>query len=304
MEEVKRSECRRSGVIAIAGRPNVGKSTLLNRLLGQKLSIVSHKTQTTRQQVLGILTKGDRQLVFIDTPGIIEPRDKLQEYMIQSSFKAVSGADLVILIVEADEQDTPFNRQILERLKKIDVPRLLVMNKIDLVEKSSLLPLIDTYRQTGLFEALVPVSALLGDGLEPLMKEIESRLPEGPFLYSEDQIACQPMRFFAAELIREALYELLHEEVPYAATVQVDEYKERPEGKIYIRAVIYTERESQKKIVIGRKGEQLKKIGRLARAKIEEFVESGVYLDLWVKVKEKWRKNQAFLDMVGYNRMP
>ncbi len=293
---------QRSGVVAIAGRPNVGKSTLLNRMLGQKLSIVSHKAQTTRQQVLGILTEGDCQVAFIDTPGVMEPKTRLQELMVQASFKAVSGADLAVLLVDAADRGTPADTPLLERLGQVDVPRLLAINKIDLVgEKEELLPLIAEYHRTGLFEAIVPLSALKGDGVERLLGEIRRRLPQGPFLYSPDQIATQPMRFFAAELIRETIFELLHDELPYASTVMVEDYKEREQGKIYISAVIYTERDSQKRIIIGKGGQQLKRIGQLSRVKIEEFIEAGVYLELWVKVRENWRRNEDFLNTSGFD---
>ena len=292
----------KSGIVAIAGAPNVGKSMLLNNLLGQKISIVSHKAQTTRQQVLGILTREDCQIVFLDTPGVIQPRDKLQEFMTRASFKAVSGADLVIVMVEATEQGITADRQLFERISRVDVPCLLAINKIDLVKKPALLPLIAEYADTGLFEEILPVSALKGEGLSELLNAVVERLPEGPFLYSEDQLATQPIRFFAAELVRETLYEFLHDELPYATTVVVEDFKERERNKIYIRAIIYAERESQKKIIIGRKGEQLKRIGRTARAKIEDFLESGVYLDLWVKVRQKWRKNGFFLNTAGYSR--
>ena len=292
----------KSGIVAIAGAPNVGKSTLLNNLLGQKLSIVSRKAQTTRQQVLGILTREGCQIVFLDTPGVIEPRDKLQEFMTRASFKAVSGADLVIVMVEATEQGITSDRQLFERISRVDVPCLLAINKVDLVKKPRLLPLIAEYADTGLFDEILPVSALKGEGLDELLTAVIERLPERPFLYSEDQLATQPVRFFAAELIRETLYELLHDELPYATTVVVEDFKERERNKIYIRAIIYSERESQKKIIIGRKGEQLKRIGRAARAKIEDFLESGIYLDLWVKVRQKWRKNGFFLNTAGYSR--
>lgn len=293
---------RKSGIVALAGLPNVGKSTLLNTLLGQKISIVSRKAQTTRQQVLGILTGEDYQIVFLDTPGVIQPRDKLQEFMTRASFKAVSGADLVIVIVEATEPDLMADRQFLDRIGRVDVPRILAINKVDLVKKPSLLPLISEYADTGLFEEILPISALKGEGLAELLGAVVKRLPGGPFLYSEDQLATQPIRFFAAELIRETLCEFLHDELPYATTVLVEDYKERAANKIYIRAVIYAERDSQKKIIIGRKGEQLKRIGRAARAKIEDLVGSGVYLDLWVKVRQNWRKNDFFLNTAGYGR--
>ena len=279
----------------------MGKSTLLNRLLGQKISIVSHKAQTTRQQVLGILTGDNWQIVFIDTPGVMQPHDRLQEYMLQASFRAVSGADMVLVITEAKVGDTLEYQPLLERLRSVDVPRLLLINKIDLIDKPRLLPLIAEFDRTGLFEAILPVSALRGEGLEALVSEIICRLPASPFLYSEDQIATQPMRFFAAELVRETLFEMLHDELPYSSTVVVEEYKERPKNKIFIRTLIYVERESQKKIIIGRSGEQLKRIGLAARRKIEELTDTGIYLELLVKVRANWRRDSLFLKQAGFD---
>ncbi len=292
---------QRSGVVAIAGRPNVGKSTLMNFLLGQKISIVSHKAQTTRQQVFGILSGEGFQAIFIDTPGVIQPRDRMQRMMIQTSFKAVSGADVVIFILDASESRSPHLDPELEgRLRGLKVPCILALNKIDLVLKDRLLPLIAECDATGLFEEIVPVSALTGDGTGRLLDLVVSRLPVGEFMYSEEQIATQPMRFFAAELIREAIFEQFRQELPYATAVQVEQYQERPGNKAYIQAVIFVEREGQKAILIGKGGEQLKRLGREARTRIEELSGSSVYLDLWVKVKENWRKNDSFLKMVGY----
>ena len=290
----------RSGVVAIAGQPNVGKSTLLNTMLGQKISIVSRKAQTTRQQVYGILSRDGWQAAFIDTPGVISPRDRLQEVMVQASFRAVSGADMVIVMTDARQSDDAELDELLERLRHVDVPRLLAINKVDLVDKPLLLPLIARFNATGLFAAIVPVSALEGDGVEELLDEVARRLPAGPFLYDAEQISTQPMRFFAAELVRETIFESTRDELPYAATVEVEEYKEREAGKIYIRALIYVERESQKRIIIGHKGTLLKQIGKAARAKIEEFAGTGVYLELWVKVQDKWRRDQAFLNERGF----
>ncbi len=292
----------RSGIVALVGKPNVGKSTLLNAMLGQKLSIVSRKAQTTRQQVLGILSREDWQAAFIDTPGVMEPKDRLQEFMVQSSFRAVSGADLAVVMVDArrgrdDELDDLF-----ERLARMDVPRVLAINKMDLVEKTALLPLIKRFSESALFKAIVPVSALHGQGVEELLGEIAGRIPDGPFLYDPEQIATQPMRFFAAELIRETIFEQTRDELPYATTVAVDEYKERATGKTFIKALIYVERDSQKKIIIGRKGALLKLIGRESRCKIEEFTGTGVFLELWVKVRDKWRKDQPFLHESGFDQ--
>ncbi|MBN2289506.1 MAG: GTPase Era [Candidatus Glassbacteria bacterium] len=296
------SGTHRSGVAAIAGRTNVGKSTLLNRILGQKLSIVSPKAQTTRQQVLAILTRPGFQVVFADTPGVMKPGSPLQEHMIKASFRALSGADLSLLIVEATLERHPDDSLLLEHLKLFKGPRILAINKIDLVPKEYLLPQIDSYHRGGLFEAIVPVSALKGEGVEALVGEIVRHLPAGPALYAEDQVAVQPLRFFASELIRETLYELLREELPYATAVKIDEYREQSGRKTYILALIYTERDSQKGIIIGRKGETLKRIGEVARKKIEKLAGEPVYLELRVKVKEKWSRNESFLNMVGYTR--
>jgi GTPase len=301
-KETGGSDIHRSGVVAIAGRTNVGKSTLMNRILGQKISIVSHKAQTTRQRVLGILTRPGYQIIFADTPGVMKPNSKLQKHMIQASFRAMAGADVSLFIAEADQEGHPEDKLLLERLRQFKGPRILAINKVDLVPRKSLLPQIDEYNKSGLFDMIFPMSALRGEGVEELVTEIAKFLPSGPGLYSEDQVAVQPLRFFASELIRETLYELLHEELPYATAVQVEEYKERPGRKTFIRAVIYVERESQKAIIIGQKGVMLKRIGALARQKIEELVEEDVYLELWVKVKEKWSKNESFLNMVGYTR--
>ncbi|MFH1071501.1 MAG: GTPase Era, partial [Candidatus Glassbacteria bacterium] len=231
----------------------------------------------------------------------IEPHDRLQEYMLQASFKAVSGADMVLMMIEASVGDILEDQPLLERLRGVDVPRFLLINKIDLMDKPRLLPLIAQFDKTGLFDSILPVSALTGDGLPELTREIVARLPKSPFLYSEDQIATQPMRFFVAELVRETIYDMLHDELPYASTVVVDEYKERPKNKIFIRTLIFVERESQKKIIIGRKGDQLKRIGQDARRKIEEFTGNGVYLELWVKVRDKWRKDSLFLKQAGFD---
>ncbi len=292
----------RSGIVALAGKPNVGKSTLLNAMLGQKISIVSRKAQTTRQQVLGILSRESWQVAFIDTPGVMEPKDRLQEFMVQSSFKAVSGADLAVVMADARTGNDEELDQLFDRLSRMDVPRVLVINKVDLVEKTSLLPLLQRFSDSGLFEAIVPVSALHGQGVDELLGEISGRLPAGPFLYDPEQIATQPMRFFAAELIRETIFEQTRDELPYATTVAVDDYKERATGKIYIKALIYVERDSQKKIIIGRKGALLKLIGRESRCKIEEFTGTGVFLELWVKVRDKWRRDQPFLHDSGFDK--
>lgn len=299
-DETQLPESFKSGIVAIAGRPNVGKSTLMNSMLGQKLSIVSAKAQTTRQRINGILTGEDFQIVFTDTPGIINPGNLLQESMIECSYRAMSGADAVMLVIDADQQDHPEDKVLIDWLKDLRLPSILVINKIDLVKKADLLPKIEEYSDFNIFQSVNPVCALTGDGNAGLLKELKNILPCGSPYYDKDQIAVAPMRFFAAELIRETIFETLYDEIPYTTTVQVEEYKEHRRKKTFIRAVIYTERDSQKAIIIGKNGQQLKKIGAASRLKIEEMSGEAVFLDLWVKVREKWRKNAAFLKEAGY----
>ncbi len=287
----------KAGYISIIGNPNVGKSTLLNRLLEVKLAIVSSKPQTTRRRILGILTEGDYQCYFIDTPGLMEPDYELQKLMVDQIKKAVRDADLVIWMVDPWSKPEDFPKSFYNFLKV--KPIICVINKIDLISKEKLLPIIDAVRAFAIRD-IIPISALGGDGIEELKKTIFRLLPESPFLYSEDDISDSPERFFVAELIREKIFEFFKKEIPYATCVVIDEFKEREKGKDYIRAIIYTERDSQKGILIGNKGEALKRVGAEARKEIEHFLGRKVYLDLWVKVKEKWRKNKRFLKEIGY----
>jgi GTP-binding protein Era len=286
----------KSGYVSIIGKPNVGKSTLLNRLLGQKLSIVTSKPQTTRNRILGILTEGEYQCYFIDTPGMIQPGYELQQLMVEQIKHAIRDADIIILIID------PWCRPaelVDELLKSTEKTKICTINKIDLIAKSKLLQIIDEIREYG-FEEIIPISALEGDGIDDLKATIFRHLPEGPFLYPAENISDSPERFFVAELIREKVFELFKKEIPYATCVFIEEFKERDKGKDYIRATIYTERNSQKGILIGNKGEALKRVGAEARKEIENFLGREVYLELWVKVKEKWRKDKKFLKEIGY----
>jgi GTP-binding protein Era len=287
----------KSGYISIIGKPNVGKSTLLNRLLEIKLSIVSSKPQTTRRRILGILTEGDNQCYFLDTPGLIKPDYELQKLMVNQIKKAAKDADIIIWIVDPWFKPEDFPDALLKSCKK--KPLICVINKIDLVPKTKLLPLIDKLEKINIKE-IIPISALNGDGLLTLKKALFRHLPEGPFLYPVDDISDSPERFFVAELIRERVFEFFKKEIPYSTCVVIDEFKEREKGKDYIRALIYVERKSQKGILIGKKGEALKKVGAEARKEIENFLGREVYLELWVKVKEKWRKDKKFLKELGY----
>jgi len=287
----------KSGYISIIGKPNVGKSTLLNRLLQTKLSIVSPKPQTTRHRILGILTEDEYQCCFLDTPGLIKPHYLLQEMLVKQIKRSLEDADEVLWMTDPwfKEKELPLE------FKKVfnKKPTIAVINKIDLVSKDELLPIMNTIKKSAVKE-IIPVSALNGDGIEELKKAIFKYLPEGPFLYPAEDLSDAPERFFVAELIRERLFEFFKKEIPYSTCVLIDEFKERDKGKDYIRAVIYVERKSQKGIIIGKNGAALKKIGEEARKKIEDFLGREVYLELWVKVKEKWRKDKKFLKEIGY----
>jgi GTP-binding protein Era len=287
----------KAGYVAIIGKPNVGKSTLLNRLLGMKISAVTPKAQTTRNRILGILTEGGNQACFIDTPGIINPEYELQEFMIKQIKTAVADADVLIYMTDPRLKDTASCAEYLRPIKAI--PRIIVINKIDLVSKTDLLPLIKDLKTTGASE-IIPLSALNGEGVDDLKRTIFTYLPEGDFLYPEDDVSDAPERFFVADLIREKIFEVFKKEIPYASCVLIDEFKEREKGKDYVRAIIYVERQSQKAIIIGKNGAALKNIGEKARREIEKFLGKPVFLELWVKVKEKWRKNKRFLKELGY----
>ncbi|UCD19122.1 MAG: GTPase Era [candidate division WOR-3 bacterium] len=287
----------KAGYVAIIGRPNVGKSTLLNSLLGTKISAVTAKPQTTRSRILGILTENECQICFIDTPGIISPGYELQEQMVKQIKIAVEDSDLLLLMIEPwFREDRTFDEFI-----QIagDAPVVIVINKIDLIEKTDLLPLIERLGK-GRFADVVPVSALKGTGIEELKRVIFTHIPDGEFYFHPEQLSDAPERFFAADLIREKIFETFKEEVPYATCVVIDEFKEREKSKDYIRATVYVERPSQKAILIGKHGAALKVVGERARQEIEKFLGRSVYLELWVKVKKKWRKNKRFLKELGY----
>ena len=290
----------RSGYVAIIGKPNVGKSTLLNSFLGQKLSIVTHKAQTTRNRITGILTEKDYQIIFLDTPGIFEPSYKLQQNMVRSALRAASEADVLLLMAEAYAQPDEFEKEIFRKIKNLGKKSVLALNKVDRVRKDTILPLIATYHEQFGIEEIIPISALRSAGVPELLEIIVNALPAGEMYYPEDQISDLPERFFIAEIIREKVFLETQQEIPYSATVQTDEVKERKGGRLYIRATIYVERESQKGIVIGDKGRRLKKIGQSARIEIEKWMDAPVYLDLWIKVKRDWRDKDRELREFGY----
>jgi GTP-binding protein Era len=297
MAKPPRQESVSAGYATLIGKPNVGKSTLLNRLLGVKLSIVGPKPQLTRNRILGILTEGDCQCYFLDTPGIISPEYELQRYMTDQIKGALADADIIIWMTDPWYEKGEWPGALLKEIGKR--PVLGVVNKIDLIAKPNLLPIIEQVKLLGV-EEIIPVSALSGSGVEILKASIFERLPEGPFLYPTEDISDRPERFFVAELIREKVFIHFKKEVPYATCVAIDEFRERERGKDYIRATIFVERNSQKAILIGKDGEALKRIGLEARKEIEDFLGRKVYLDLWVKVKENWRKDKKFLKEVGY----
>jgi len=291
----------RCGYAAIIGAPNVGKSTLMNALLKQKISIVTPKPQTTRHRVLGILSSERSQIIFLDTPGIIAPRYPLQEAMMKASSAAIEDADVMLLLVDASRETSP-QEEILPPAV-LDGPRkpvLLIMNKIDRVAKHSLLPLMDAYARLHEFQEIIPVSALRGDGTDRIVPALLPLIPEHPPYYPLDIVSEQQQRFFVAELIREQIFLRAREEVPYATTVEVVEFSEREEGRWLIRADIVVERDSQKGILIGRGGAMLRELGSGARREIERFLEHAVYLDLRVKVREQWRSDETWLKRLGY----
>jgi GTP-binding protein Era len=282
----------KAGIVTVAGKPNVGKSTLLNRIVGQKLSITSPKPQSTRDRVVGIHTAGDAQMVILDTPGLLNPKYPLQEAMRSSAVRALQDADVVVYLADATEGTPPPLAEAAGLKSPLRAAVIIALNKSDA------LPVARRDELTRDGSAML-ISALTGDGIPELMAQVATQLPESPFLYPDDEISTQPVRFFVAELVRETVLEQLHDEVPYSVAVQVEEFRE-DRSPLYIRAVIYVERDSQKAIIIGSKGAQIKKLGESARKKIEVFVGQQVYLDLWVKVLPNWRKNPGSLSRFGY----
>lgn len=290
----------KSGFAAIIGRPNVGKSTLMNSLVGQKIAIMSDKPQTTRNKIMCVLTLDDAQVVFIDTPGIHKPKHKLGEYMVDTAKQTFREVDIILFVVDITEKPGAGEEYILELLQDVPTPVILVVNKIDQVSKDAVLPRIDLYRQKREFAAVVPISALTGANQDALVGEIIKYLPAGPQYYPDDMVTDQPERLIIGELIREKALLHTRDEIPHAIAVDIEEIVSRPDETLYVRAVIYVERESQKGIVIGAKGSMLKEIGRQARSDIEKLLGSKVFLDLWVKVKKDWRNREGSLRMFGY----
>ena len=290
----------KSGFVALIGRPNVGKSTLLNFLVGQKVAIMSPQPQTTRNKISGIYTDDQEQIVFIDTPGIHKPKNKLDDFMDKSSYSALDEVDVVLFMVEPEPAGKG-DQYIAELLKKIKKPVFLVINKIDKDHPDKLLSIIDSYKNLGDFAEIVSISASQGNNVSELIKTIAKYLPEGPQFYDADQLTDRPEYFIVAELIREQVLKLTHEEVPHATAVVVDRMRDHEGGKLQIEATIYVERPGQKGIIIGKKGQMLKQIGIAARQEIEALLGEKVNLRLWVKVQKNWRSDPVFLKSIGYN---
>ena len=291
----------RSGFVAVIGRPNVGKSTLINHLIGEKISIISDKPQTTRNRIMCVLTNDETQIVFVDTPGIHKPKHKLGEYMVNAATSALEEVNTIIFVVDATEKKGAGDEYILEKIKNISTPKILVINKIDKIDdKGTLLPIIKQYTEKVEFKAVMPISALNGNNVFEVADEIRKYLPEGPKYFPDDMVTDQPERLLAAELIREKVLLLTRDEIPHSVIVDIDEMKVRKNSDIYIRATIYVERDSQKGIVIGAKGALLKQIGQNARKDIENLLGNKVFLDIWVKVKADWRNKQNILREFGF----
>lgn len=295
------AESFRSGFVSIIGRPNAGKSTLLNSILGEKIVITSDKPQTTRNRIKGIHNIPGAQIVFIDTPGIHRAKSMLNKYMVEEALASIREVDVILFLVEADAPAGSGEALILELLAEVATPVLLVINKIDLVPKETLLASIERYAQLYPFREIVPVSALSGDGVERVVELVRSYLPKGPVYFPDDILTDLPERFIVAEIIREKVFRLTRDEVPYSVAVEVETFKERPDGGlISIAAVINVERDSQKGIVIGKKGDMLKKIGMQARREIEQLLDSKVFLELFVRVRKDWSENRRMLKELGY----
>jgi GTP-binding protein Era len=283
----------RAGFAALIGAPNAGKSTLLNALVGSKVSIVSRKVQTTRALVRGIAIEGPAQIVFVDTPGIFKPKRRLDRAMVTSAWGGAGDADVVCLLLDARKGLDEEGEAILAKVPDLRQPKVLILNKIDLIERSKLLDLSARLNERVPFAHTFMISALKGDGIDALRRTLAGMMPEGPWLYPEDQISDAPLRMLAAEITREKIYERLHEELPYRSTVETTEWQQRPDGSIRIEQTIFVERESQRKIVLGEGGQTIKKIGQLARKEIGEIAEATVHLFLFVKVRENWADDPA-----------
>ncbi len=292
----------KSGFVSVIGRPNVGKSTLLNALTGQKIAIMSNKPQTTRNTIRGIVTNDECQLVLIDTPGIHNPKTKLGKYMVNVASDSMKEVDLILFMVEANAKSTSANEQIIETLKGVKTPVFLIINKIDTISKDKLFSIIDGYSKMMDFKSIIPISALNNDGTSIILKEALKFIPDGDKMFPDDTLTDQPEKVIVAEMIREKILLNLDDEIPHGVGVEIMSFKEREDGLIDIQATIYCEKSSHKGIIIGKQGAMLKKIGSAARFEIERLLYTKVFLELWVKVKPDWRNNDLMLRELGYKK--
>lgn len=290
----------KSGFVAVVGRPNVGKSTLINRIIKQKVSIVSDKAQTTRNRILCIHTDEDCQIVFLDTPGIHKPKHKLGQFMDEAAYQSLKDIDAVLFLISGNEKKGPGDMFVLDKVKDAGVPVFLIINKVDLMSKEEIFQKITEYNALYPFEQIIPISALNGDNVDAVLDELKKILQEGPKYFPDDMITDQPERLLVAEIVREKLFRCTRDEVPHAIAAYVEEMKPRGRNKVYIRLTIYVERDSQKRIVIGKNGSVLKEVGEQARREIEKLLGSSVFLDIWVKVKHDWRNKASALSELGY----
>lgn len=296
-------EIKKSGIITICGRPNVGKSTLTNTLVGEKVAIVSSKPQTTRNRICAILNRGDTQFVFMDTPGLHKARTRLGDYMVDVVRKSVADVDGVMLLVEPVANIGPAEQELIARIKQLGAPAVLVINKIDTVEeKEKLLEIMAVYGQAYTWDAIVPISAQNGEGVEELLSVLSGWIPEGPQLFPVDMITDQPERQIMAEIVREKLLRNLDQEIPHGTAVEVTKFSQRDNDIIDCHVTIYCEKESHKGIIIGKRGAMLKKVSTQAREDMEAFMGAKVYLETWVKVKENWRDNPSAIQNFGYKK--
>lgn len=293
-------EIKKSGIIAIVGRPNVGKSTLINRIIGEKIAIVTAKPQTTRNRIYGVLNRDDTQIVFMDTPGLLKPGNALGNYMVKVVHESVIDVDGILLMVEPGHSPGKPEEILIGCLKTLKSPVILLINKIDQINKAQILPVIEEYRKLLDFYDIIPISAKNGDGIDTLLDTLRRLIPEGPALFPEGAVSDMPEKQMIAEIIREKMLILLEREVPHGVAVEIERFSERENGIMDINAVIYCEKESHKGIIIGKRGAMLKKIGELARCDIERFLGGKVFLETWVKIKENWRDNEYLIRNFGF----